>query len=173
MLTTFLVAFAYLNEHGTKRILKLPRPCHSYVFRQSKSTTNIFSFYTMKESDRKLFVEKLINTNQNVFSKIDKKVLSHWVEESGYSFPSGHSFNAFLLASVLAFSLHKSHNVIANKFYFLPFIWATLVGISRVAIGAHSPIDVTTGAGMGMIIAILFLYFPATRKWVSPEMQMP
>jgi phosphatidylglycerophosphatase B len=95
---------------------------------------------------------------------IDPKVLSHWVEEAGYSFPSGHTFNAFLLATVLAFSIKRSRKINLNKYYFVPFIWAVAIGVSRVALGAHAPFDVTFGGAMGIFFGALLLYFETSRN---------
>jgi phosphatidylglycerophosphatase B len=93
-------------------------------------------------------------------------VLAHWIEEAGYSFPSGHSFNAFLLATVLAFSILRSRKLHLNKYFFIPFIWATAIAVSRVAIGAHAPIDVTFGAAMGIFFGVLLLYFETSRNFI-------
>lgn len=62
-----------------------------------------------------------------------------------FSFPSGHTAGAYLIASML--------------FYFFSLvwipvlIWATLVGFSRVYNGVHYPSDVLSGAILGIISA--------------------
>jgi undecaprenyl-diphosphatase len=64
-----------------------------------------------------------------------------------YSFPSGHTSTAFLLATILSF--------------FLPilqwplYIWSTLVGISRIYLGLHYPIDIIAGIILGIGSAYL------------------
>jgi len=165
-LTLFLSLFAFVNEHLTKKLLKLPRPSHTYVFDHSGTETKVDSLYKLDEHGRQLFLQELIDTNKKSFLNIDEKVLDHWVEESGYSFPSGHSFNAFLLACILSFSLFNSQNKIARIFYIVPFVWAVLVAVSRVAIGAHSALDVSFGAALGTIVAFVFLYFDNTRRLI-------
>ncbi len=92
----------------------------------------------------------------------------HWVQESGFSFPSGHSFNAFLLAMVLAYGIyHNQFRAQWRKLFVLPFIWALAVAVSRVAIGVHTPLDVSTGAAMGIGLGILLLYIDFTRHWLT------
>jgi membrane-associated phospholipid phosphatase len=49
----------------------------------------------------------------------------------------------------------------------LPFVWAYMVGVSRVAMGAHSALDVSVGALMGVLTACLFLYVDMTRHWLT------
>jgi len=74
------------------------------------------------------------------------------------------SINAFLLATVLSFSIKRSRKIHFNKYCFVPFIWATAIGISRVAIGAHAPVDVTFGGAMGIFFGALLLYFETSRN---------
>nr|WP_228517557.1 phosphatase PAP2 family protein [Aliidiomarina indica] len=64
-----------------------------------------------------------------------------------FSFPSGHATAAFLFAALVI----ASFPVWAPLFYG----WATLVAISRVALGVHYPSDVIAGAILGTAIAAL------------------
>jgi membrane-associated phospholipid phosphatase len=41
------------------------------------------------------------------------------------------------------------------------------VGISRVAVGAHSALDVTVGAALGIAIGFIFLKIDITRYWLT------
>jgi len=67
------------------------------------------------------------------------------------SFPSGHTVSAFALAVVLAVKFPA----LAFLFYGVAF----LVGISRIYVGAHYPLDVSVGSLVGIFSAktILFL----------------
>lgn len=128
---------------------------------------NLDSLYELEKEQRQQFLNDLIRGTPVLQNNIDKKVLDHWVEEAGYSFPSGHSFNAFLLACILSFSIyHTKNHERFRKFYVLPFVWALMIGISRVAIGAHTALDVSFGAALGILVASLLLYFDVTRKRV-------
>ena len=163
-LLVFLSVFAYINEHGTKKIMKFLRPSHLYVAEHAAEKIRPDSLFALSKEERRSYLQYTIDKNQTSFNDIDAKVLAHWVEESGFSFPSGHSFNAFLLACVLAFSIYSNEK--HRKLFFFPFAWALFVCISRVAIGAHSALDVSVGAALGMSIALLFLYFDTTRKLI-------
>ncbi len=62
----------------------------------------------------------------------------------GRSFPSGHTSQAFFLATVLAQHFHAGA-ALALLFYTL----ALLVGLTRIYVGAHYPRDVLAGAILG------------------------
>ena len=155
---------AYANEHGIKHVLKCPRPCHEYVTARSDGKLGITEFYDADESARGALLQGVYDQQADHFSHIDPRILHHWVEESGYSFPSGHSFNGFLLAFILSFCLRFSRSHTARKYYLVPIVWGVLVGASRVAVGAHTAWDVSLGAAMGVGIAFLLMHFDLLRK---------
>lgn len=62
-----------------------------------------------------------------------------------FSFPSGHTGAAFLLAT--------SISLVYGGAFIGVFAWATAVALSRVALGVHYPGDTLAGAFMGMAVA--------------------
>ena len=68
----------------------------------------------------------------------------------GKSFPSSHAVNNFAVATLFAFYYRRW------KWWF--FGWATLVALSRPAVGVHYPSDILAGALIGASLALLLLY---------------
>lgn len=62
-----------------------------------------------------------------------------------FSFPSGHTMAAFLLAGLCSFYFGSTAYPL--------FIWASAVGASRVILGVHFPTDILAGATLGLSIA--------------------
>jgi phosphatidylglycerophosphatase B len=165
-LSIFLTVFAMVNEYVTKPSLRLSRPSHNFIINKANIPNQLDSIYRLSVKTRQDYFENLLKQNKTFFEEIDPRVLEHWIDEAGYSFPSGHSFNAFLLATVMAFSLYHVQNKFIRSLYFLPYLWALSVAISRVAIGAHTALDVCAGAALGLIVSHVFIYFDTTRRLI-------
>jgi undecaprenyl-diphosphatase len=71
----------------------------------------------------------------------------------GLSFPSGHAMVIFAIAALVAPDFKSWWKV-------LPWALAAAVCLSRVYLGAHFPLDVAAGAGLGLLIGgVLNLVF--------------
>jgi phosphatidylglycerophosphatase B len=126
------------------------------------------SLYQLSKKERREYFSRLVQNNAAVFGDIDASIRQHWIDEAGFSFPSGHTFNAFLFAMIIAYAIYYNRSRPAlRKLFVLPFIWALGVGLSRVAVGAHSALDVSAGAAMGILVGTLFLYIDLTRHWLT------
>ncbi len=67
-----------------------------------------------------------------------------------HSFPSGHSFTIFAALSVIILT--------SNRVWLIPLlVWALLGAFSRIAVGAHWPLDALVGSGAGILVACLTL----------------
>jgi undecaprenyl-diphosphatase len=68
------------------------------------------------------------------------------VPSDKFSFPSGHTSAAFMMATLAG---HFSPALLMPL-----YAWAGLVGLSRVALGVHFPTDILVGCAMGISIAL-------------------
>ncbi|MDB5085782.1 MAG: pgpB [Bacilli bacterium] len=68
-------------------------------------------------------------------------------EASGYSFPSGHSMEAFALYGVLAFLLwrHLRTRLARTVLLVVSVVLIAAIGLSRIYLGVHYPSDVLAG----------------------------
>ena len=76
------------------------------------------------------------------------------------SFPSGHTSDAFSLATSVSLAYRKWYIVVPS------FVWASAVGYSRLAFGVHYPSDVLMGAIVGSGTAFLFY---KCQKWIHKK----
>jgi len=79
---------------------------------------------------------------------------------SRHSFPSGHTLSAFAIASSLLF-FYKKHFLTISM-----LLLASLVGLSRIMLGVHWPIDVLMGATLGLACGYAGVQFSKLR-WIK------
>ena len=83
------------------------------------------------------------------------------INESGYSFPSGHAmaalgFYGFIISLIWHFILSKKAKII---FTILLAILILLIGVSRIYLGVHYASDVLAGYMVSTIYLILYITF--------------
>lgn len=153
-LLILLGGVAALNEYGVKPLVQQPRPSHMFLLGEAPSP-HLAEFYLQPEPERQAYLNSYLQVHGGKYANVSPLVLAHWVAESGYSFPSGHSQNAFLLATMLAFGLCLQLPPRKRAWCLLPLAWALLVCLSRVALGVHTELDVSLGAVFGLVLAYL------------------
>jgi phosphatidylglycerophosphatase B len=150
-------AMAAINEFGIKRAVEVHRPYIKMLEREGLFSAK--NFYALPSGpERRAFLEKALEKFKDhpAVKSLDPNIREHWGAVTGYSFPSGHSVIAFLFATILAFLIE---NLIpkGRRLVWIPFLWASGVCLSRVAVGAHSPMDITVGALLGGMAGGLIL----------------
>lgn len=78
------------------------------------------------------------------------------INESGYSFPSGHA--AFYFALSMAVYLYN------KKLGVILFVVSLIMGIARIYAGVHWPSDILGGIVVGVITALVVNF--AARKFI-------
>lgn len=88
------------------------------------------------------------------------------IEESGYSFPSGHSLTAMAFYGLLIYYIYKS-NINKNKKIVLEILLSIiilLIGLSRIYLGVHYFTDVV--GAFSFSICYLIIYTKIIGRWL-------
>jgi membrane-associated phospholipid phosphatase len=87
-------------------------------------------------------VKALVRRSRPMIQVTQARIVGY--QASGSSFPSGHTSQAFFMATLMALHFQPSLWLV-----FLLYVIAFLVGITRMYVGAHYPRDVLAGAILG------------------------
>ena len=117
----------------------------------------------------KLRMEDVVKTvveRRRPGSSIAEAVLRGDVSVDGLSFVSGHAVVATAGAMMLT-------GVLPRRWRALPWIACALNGVGRVYSGAHSPLDIVGGVGLGLVIgAPLYIWLakePGSDDWRASQ----
>ena len=173
-LVVLLGAGAYLNEHLVKPVFAIHRPNITELSQNPSSTKSTLpmsaiDFYALPtKASRSEHLKKVLTSD--IDPPMDEHVRSHWIHETGYSFPSGHSFSAMLFSTTfLALGLTYFSQARLWVFYLL-VVWAVAVCYSRPILRVHSPTDICVGGFEGIVAGVLcFLLVRGMLQFFSPE----
>ena len=98
-------------------------------------------------------------------------VVLHLVEESSFSFPSGHSINSMFCYGILIYLVRRNvrNKKTANILTVLLAIPMILIGPTRVYLGVHYPTDVLAGWSLGLLaVCVTVLILEKIREKRQP-----
>ncbi len=75
-----------------------------------------------------------------------------------HSFPSGHTITAFAACVALILGIKWGKTILGKGCPYALVLLASLIGLSRIMVGAHWPWDVLAGAGVGCLSAMCGAY---------------
>ncbi len=105
---------------------------------------------------------RILKSSINRLRPFQNPEILDWVQRvgmaHGQSFPSNHAANVFAAAAVLNWFWPGRAKIL--------YIFALIVGLSRVALGVHYPSDVLAGMFLGLFVGFfirVFILNPSTR----------
>lgn len=167
-----LLVMTILNNEILKPIIERPRPYN--LTRLPEATKEVLE-YTEGKKDLDWV---------GFFGKIDWSIdrfpglAERW--DAGYSFPevidrmkptslsfpSGHTSSAFTFAMAITMVLKNKWAAIGS------FVFAFLMGVSRIYVGVHYPTDVIMGAVVGILYAVIgYFIFSKLYEAVYPKIE--
>jgi len=110
-------------------------------------------------ADGTTYIIKNIVKRNRPFVTYPREIIKYSMA-GGYSFPSGHTTDAFSLATSLTLNFKQWYVIVPA------YLWAGSVGYSRLYLGAHYPSDVFGGAIVGSTSA--FITYKLS-KWLNKK----
>ncbi|BBG58976.1 MULTISPECIES: phosphatase PAP2 family protein [Providencia] len=145
-----IILVCILGQQGLKSLLKSsfqePRPY--VVWMGVTYGIDATKFYELKRGARADIVKDTVKSN-DLIPKWQRK---HWQAETGYSFPSGHMLFAAGWALLLIGLFWQRRQYTLAIFLGL---WAEGIGLSRMLLGMHWPIDILTSTFISGCFALI------------------
>ncbi|HGI5212457.1 TPA: phosphatase PAP2 family protein [Providencia alcalifaciens] len=145
-----IILLCILGAQGVKSLMKSsfqePRPYVMWLEKTAQIPHQVF--YNLKRGERADLIKNSVKSN----SLIPKWQRQHWQVETGYSFPSGHMLFAAAWALLLMALFWQQRQYILGIGL---LCWAEGIGLSRMLLGMHWPIDIVTSTLISALFALL------------------
>lgn len=156
--TIFAGGGAALNEHILKARLEVPRPNIIWLAGEDGSGPlgmTPEAFYQSGDKEvRSALLSKVFNHNPGPVP-LSASIEAHWIEETGYSLPSGHAFSAMFFATFFLLLATTYLNTKRRWLFYALLPWALAVCYSRPILRVHTPVDITIGGFQGLVIGFI------------------
>jgi len=155
-----LPSAALLNEYVLKRLVAEPRPSLLRMM-EAGFIPDPSAFDRLDEDGRREFLTSRLGgeamPEAAAALSVSPVVLQHWIHQTGYTFPSGHALNAFLVAVLFLGGALANPTPRRRGLAGALLGWAVAIALTRVLLLVHRPVDVTAGALLGAVLGGVFV----------------
>jgi phosphatidylglycerophosphatase B len=149
---------AALNEYIIKPTFEIPRPNLAHLAGANGSgplEMSVNEFYTLGDKETRRRQLRAVLQADPPAVRLHHLIREHWIEETGYSFPSGHAFSAMFFATFFFAMGVTWLSMPRLLFFYLLLPWAVCVCYSRLILQMHTAADVSVGALAGLLLGAL------------------
>lgn len=151
--SAFLLLAAFIAKRTSRR---------ETVWQKARTARNLSAYFLLTIGTASVLVHglKLLigRARPELLDKYGAYSLTPFTGDQMFeSFPSGHSTAAGAMFGALA--------MLMPRFRPLFFLFAMVIGTSRVVVGAHYPSDVAAGLLLGLWTAVIFAFLFAQQGW--------
>jgi len=141
-----------LNDHVVKPAIDVYRPNIVQLAELDLLGMDAESFYEMPEQVRSDHLDDIKTADGFGDIEMRPEVRDHWVKETAFSRPSGHSLASFTFAT-LYLSVAMASLTRRRRWPFIALVpWAVGVCYSRAILRVHWPTDIVLGALAGVVV---------------------
>ncbi|MGF1777643.1 phosphatase PAP2 family protein [Vibrio nomapromontoriensis] len=152
-----LLVLSFGAKSLLKNVTESPRP-YTHLLAEQHVIKTPSDFYTLNLAEKDQAIDQ-------VSEQVSSWRTKHWMGETDYSFPSGHTI--FATVCVLFFGgllLNSGRYFLAV----LTIVWASSVAMSRLWLGMHRPIDLFGSMLFGLLLyAVIPMTYPFVDKWLK------
>ena len=166
ILTLCLVIFCIFTYKVVKdKPLYIDDTVYNYISNNiiNEKRTNIVKVITNITSPLTVIITALILIivikDKKIKISLVINLLGVTIDETGYSFPSGHSITSIVFYGYLVYLIYKYINNKKIKIPLMIFLILLIptIGLSRIYLGVHYTSDVLCGFLLGIVYLILFI----------------
>ncbi len=164
---------AAFNEYVIKPTFKMPRPHIRYLAGNEGSGPlgmTVNEFYALEDRETRRERLRTVLEADPPPVRLPRLIREHWIEVTGYSFPSGHSLSAMFFATFFMAMGLTYLSMPRRLFCYLLLPWAVCVCYSRFILGVHTPTDISVGGLEGLLLGAL-AFVLVKRAWLLQSAQ--
>ena len=140
------------NDHLVKPAIGVARPNIVELSERDLLGMDVHAFYELPEAERSEHLASISSGSGFGAITMSPEVRDHWVKETAFARPSGHSLAAMTLATYYVALAMTALAGWRRVLFVLLVPWATAVCLSRAVLRVHWPLDIVIGGFAGIVL---------------------